>query len=215
MSVMNNKSIDWQVIKTSVVILIITIIILISASTAGNYYCEEQKKIYTREKNNLQAVRSSYLDIIEKNNIYAEYAKKFNQLKHKGVIGIENRLTWIEALQKTNEKLKLPLLNYTVSPQSKYDESIIGMDFFNVYVSKSIMTLQLGLLHEGDLFTLLNSLKNRARGFYLIDECQLLPAEKLPNKQNIDISKAIIQSNCSIHWVQVSLDLPVPAGEFQ
>lgn len=198
------KNFDWPLIKKSTTIFTIVTLIILGLS-GGSYYINAiASKNYNNAKNNLDSIKSNYTDLINKNNIFVEYAKKYKQLKNKGVIGQENRLTWIEALQETNNSLKLPSLQYTISPQVDYPLELIGPDFYDVSVKKTKMDISMGLLHEEDMLNILSGLQSKARGHFLIDQCTITPSD-IPTFDNIDISKPILNADCNLHWLQVTL----------
>lgn len=199
---------DWQIIKRSVSILIIVITVIGAICGFSYYLHEDSARNYRNARNNLDSIKSNYEDLIKRNNIYVEYAKKYQQLKAKGVIGQENRLTWIEALQETNRSLKLPSLQYTISPQQDYQLELIGSDFYDVQVKKTDMSINMGLLHEEDMLNILAGLQNKARGHYLIDDCTITPSNIPKTISEIEISKPLLTADCNIHWLQVTLMTP-------
>ncbi len=203
---MNN--LDWKLIKRSVIALISCIVIIGSITGVSYFINDESLRSYQNAKNGLDSIKSNYEDLINKNNIYVEYAKKFQQLRRKGIIGQENRLTWIEALQQTNQTLKLPSLQYTISPQQDYPLELIGNDFYDVQVKKTGMSINMGLLHEEDMLNILTGLQNKARGHFLIDDCTITPSQ-IPNSiEEFEISKPVLNADCNIHWLQVTMLTP-------
>ncbi|THB70971.1 MAG: hypothetical protein D6B28_07945 [Gammaproteobacteria bacterium] len=199
---------DCSIIKRSINILIVVLAVACLITGVSYYINEESSLKFRNEKNNLDSIKSNYEDLINRNNIFVEYAKKYQLLKIKGVIGQENRLTWIEALQETNKTLKLPSLQYTISPQQDYPLELIGNDFFDVQVKKTAMSINMGLLHEKDMINILASLQNKARGHYLIDECSITPSQIPKTIDDIEITKPILTADCDIHWLQVTLLTP-------
>lgn len=199
---------DWIIVKRSAYTLIIIAIISLVAGGITYYFHEEYKREYQNAKNYLDSIKTNYEDLINRNNIYVEYAKKFQQLQTKGVIGQENRLTWIEALQKTNQTVKLPSLQYTISPQQEYPLELVGSEFYSVQVKKTDMSINMGLLHEEDMLNILTGLQNKARGHFLIDECSITPSNIPSNIADIDISKPLMNADCNIHWLQVRMMTP-------
>ncbi len=199
---------DGQIIKRSIFVLLISIVI-IGITTGISYYINDNaSRNYQNAKNNLDSIKSNYEDLINRNNIFVEYAKLYQQLKIKGVIGQENRLTWIEALQEANKTLKLPSLQYTISPQEEYPIDLVGNDFYDVQVKKTNMSINMGLLHEEDMFNILTSLQKNARGHFLIDDCTITPNYIPKNISDIDISRPLLNADCNIHWLQVTLLTP-------
>lgn len=205
------KNFDWLLVKKSVSIFALITVMMFIITGVSYYINSITSYKYTNANNKLDSIKSNYADLINKNNIFVEYAKKYKQLKHKGIIGQENRLTWIEALQETNNSLKLPSLQYTISPQIDYPLELIGPDFYDVSIKKTNMGINMGLLHEEDMLNILTGLQNKARGHFLIDQCTITPSD-IPTFDNIDVSKPILNADCNIHWLQVTLLTPDNIG---
>ncbi len=209
---MNNF--DWQLVKKSVSIFALITVMMFIVTGVSYYINSITSYEYTNANNKLDSIKSNYADLIHKNNIFVEYAKKYKQLKSKGIIGQENRLTWIEALQETNNSLKLPSLQYTISPQIDYPIKLIGPDFYDVSIKKTSMAINMGLLHEEDMLNILTGLQNKARGHFLIDQCTITP-NKIPTLDNIDVNIPNLNADCNIHWLQVMLLTPGNIGAEQ
>ncbi len=205
------KNFDWQLVKKSVTIFALTTIAMLAITGVSYYINSAASTEYKNANNKLDSIKSNYTDLINKNNIFVEYAKKYKQLKHKGIIGQENRLTWIEALQETNNSLKLPSLQYTISPQVDYPLELIGPDFYDVSIKKTSMDISMGILHEEDMLNILTGLQNKARGHFLIDKCTITPNE-IPTSDDINVNIPILKADCNIHWLQVTLLTPDNMG---
>ncbi|THB67672.1 MAG: hypothetical protein D6B27_04130 [Gammaproteobacteria bacterium] len=199
---------DIPMLKLSITVFCVVVLICATAIAGSYYFMYLGKTEFGKARNNLQSKRSAYEELIQKNNLFVEYAKKFNQLKSKGMVGNENRLSWIEALQHANSSLKLPQINYNISPQKLIPPEMIDPAIIEVSVTRTAMELQLEMLHEGDLFHLLEVLKQKSGGYFILDECTMNQTRRF-KEEEIDITKANIRSNCKLSWIQVSLQPPI------
>lgn len=203
------KKYYWSVIKQPVYITLV-ITLVCSALCAGSYYLVSETRLeYNRAMGMLQGSRDQYVELVERTKIYAEYARQFTKLRNHGIIGKENRLSWLEALQSANDKLMLPLMQYKIAPQEPYPEEVLGYDYPDVYVTRTAMDLDMTLFHEGDLFTIFDNIKRQAQGMSLLDHCSIEPTQKI-DMQEMDISRGILQARCRIYWIQVALSRPEP-----
>lgn len=133
---------------------------------------------------------------LEKQEI-AVYQPRFLALQPTGLIGPENRLAWIEAVKQSQASRGLPSVSYEIEPQQ-----VLAMDtpfaLGDYQLHGSRMKLQLGLLHEGDLFAFLGDL--RRAGSFSIQDCRIkrisVPAE-LPLAPRL-------QAECSLVWLSLS-----------
>jgi hypothetical protein len=131
---------------------------------------------------------------VENNQIIEEFESNFLKLVNQGVVGEENRLSWFETIQKTAKKRGMPSVKYAISTQQMLEEKNIKREYRGINVFKSVMTLDIKMAHEGDLFALLNDLK-RADGLYTIDKCSI---EKI-SKKLVD-SENNMKAYCELGW---------------
>lgn len=198
---MRRKDIDWGIIRGALVILVLSIIIS-SALVAGSYYFKQRmNREYIRNDAMFKSISRRYLAIDEQAKRIEKYLPKFMELYHRGVIGEEQRLDWVEVLQKAEKRLKLPGLSYTIDSQKAYTPSYpITMGSYKLYESE--MTLNIEMLHEGDFFRLLNVLNKDAKGEYSLSSCDFDASAKgiveKPDAKNI-------RASCELEWYTIKL----------
>jgi len=199
--VAEKKEIDWNILKRSLVLFCFCLIVA-SALIAGSYYFNSKlNKEYLRNKNVFQSISQRYLGVDQEEKLLRAYYPKFVKLYNQGIIGREKRLNWIEALRQAGEKTQLPSLNYSISSQEEYiPEYTINYSGYTLY--RSSMELNLGLLHEGDLFKLIETINRTADGMYTISECTFNM-----NGKEIQFKKdtANISAYCLLHWITIDL----------
>jgi hypothetical protein len=200
---MKNKSeIDWAILKGPVIVFCICLV-LASSLIAGSYYFNSNlNKEYKRNKNIFQSISRRYLDVDQEEKLLHDYYPAFVKLYNKGVIGREKRLNWIEALRQAGEKIKLPSINYSINSQEEHiPEYDLNYSGYKLY--RSSMELNLGLLHEGDLFKLLNYINETADGVYTISEC----AFKMNGKEiKFEKDATNLSANCLLFWITIDRD---------
>ena len=64
------------------------------------------------------------------------------------------------------------------------------------------MQLSLGLLHEGDLQSLLSALDRDAEGLYSISRCE---ANRINEQSEFDPTQPMISATCQLTWFTVDL----------
>lgn len=129
------------------------------------------------------------------------YQPRFLQLQAAGMIGAENRLAWIETIDRSQQLRKLLSVTYEIEPQQWVNLSApMAMGDYQLRASR--MMLRAGLLHEMDLFNLLDDLSHA--GLYTVQDCRIrrteVPAEAALSPRMV--------SDCTLIWVTLG---PPPA----
>ncbi|MCZ6526602.1 MAG: hypothetical protein O6928_08660 [Gammaproteobacteria bacterium] len=198
---MNNKHIDWSVMRTSSSILIISLLLGGLLIGSSFYFKEQMKKEYVRNNAGFQSISQRYLAVDEEEKLIKKYYPSFIKLYNQGVIGKEHRLNWIEVLRSAGEAIMLPSLSYEIKSQNIYTPAFsVNLGRYQIFSSE--MSLDMQLLHEGDLFSLLKSLDENAKGHYSISRCSM---DKRLSGIIDDISAANIGVKCDVIWFTIKL----------
>lgn len=131
---------------------------------------------------------------VENNQIIDEFESNFLKLVKQGVVGAEDRLSWFETIQKTAKKRGMPSVVYGISAQEVMEEDNLKSHYSGIEVFKSVMTLDIKMAHEGDLFALLNDL-GKADGLFAVDSCNI---EKISRKV-VDTDNNM-KAYCELGW---------------
>lgn len=126
---------------------------------------EAAQKQLTNARTQLLAAQSDQTNM-------SAYALEYNALLAQKVIGTEQRLDWMEGLERLRQQGKVLDFKYTISPQQGYTPSP-AIDAGNFQLSRSSMTLQIDLLHETQLLHFLTNLNNQINGWFMLDGCSI------------------------------------------
>ena len=171
-------------------VLVISITVLsVSYVYMDGIYMDQQTA-----KRSMRVWQAKINSSVENNQIIDEFESNFLKLVNQGVVGAEDRLSWFETIQNTAKRRGMPLVKYSISTQTALDEANISADFRGIDVFKSVMTLDIMMAHEGDLFALLNDLE-KADGLFAVDRCDI---EKM-SKKIVD-SENIMKAYCELGW---------------
>ena len=198
---MKKEDIDWSVIKGSMIMLIVCIVMCSALIAISYYYNGQSERKYKDNKNIFQSISRRYLDIDQEEKLLLEYYPKFIKLYNQGYIGSEKRLNWLEALRHSGETVDVPSLSYSIESQEEFIPAYnINYSGYKLYTSR--MELVLGLLHEGDLFNLLNELDRVAEGNYTVNKCNFRM-----NSREIQYKKdhTNINVTCMLQWITLNL----------
>ena len=169
---MKPDNIDWQYLRGAVT-LFISAATLSAALLSGSAYFESRmEQDYLGNSDQLRALSRRYLAVDEEVDVIKEYLPRFMDLHKTGLLGEEQRLNWIEVLQDAGDGLGLPSLSYEIRAQKpRHPQLPAPPGRYEIFASEMILKMQ--LLHEGDLFALLDLLNERARGLYTVSGCEL------------------------------------------
>ena len=190
-----------QDIKKSLVSFVIILSSMITMVTASDVYKSNASEKNTRALAEMRSW-SNKIDEANKNNqILVQHEDTFKKLKGNFVIGDENRLSWVEVVQKVADSRKIASVKYDIASQVLLDKNTLGDKYRGIDVFKSVMSLEMKFIHEGDLFVMLNALRSEAKGLVSVDKCDV----ELINK---DVNDGIIGQNntdnmrayCELSW---------------
>lgn len=187
------KSISPTLIRALAVFVVMLVlsnaVVFISFVYMDDIYQEQQSA-----KRGMRLWQSKINSSVENNQIIEAFESNFLKLVNQGVVGSEDRLSWFETIQNTAKERGMPSVKYSISSQQALAETNIKAEYRGIDVFKSMMTLDIKMAHEGDLFALLNDLE-KADGLYAVDSCNI---EKT-NRQAVD-SENIMRAYCELGW---------------
>ena len=102
----------------------------------------------------------------------ADYQQEYDALVGQKIIGKEQRLDWIEGLEKLRAQKLVPGFKYTISPQKSYTPNP-PQSGGNFALNISPMTLQIELLHEEQLLRFFKAMNTQLQGWFILDHCSL------------------------------------------
>jgi len=146
-------------------------------------------------KLNKESKRFSRLDNLSL--VAAEYKKQFNRYMPVEQYETENRLYWLDELEKIRVEQKIPQLRYAISVRRpyQYNDGVIGDRGLQVFVSDIKLTLS--LMHEADLMRVLESIKKIKKSIHVISSCQL---RRLTTGTAIRTSIPNVEASCNVKW---------------
>ncbi len=170
-------------------LILSTIIVSVSYVYMDGIYQDQQSA-----KRAMRKWQAKINSSVEKNQIIGEFESNFIKLVNQGVVGAEDRLSWFETIQDTAKKRGMPSIKYSISAQNVLQENNLKNQYRGIDVFKSVMTLDIKMAHEGDLFALLNDLE-KADGLFAVDRCDI---EKI-SKEVVDVTNNM-KAYCELGW---------------
>ena len=176
-------------------VFIVTLVLSIIVVSISSIYMDEVYQDQQAEKRAMRLWQGKINSSVENNQIIDEFESNFLKLVSQGVVGAEDRLSWFETIQETAKKRGMPSVKYSISAQKLLQENNLKNQYRGIDVFKSVMTLDIKMAHEGDLFALLNDL-GKADGLFAVDSCDI---EKI-SKEVIDTDNNNMKAYCELGW---------------
>jgi len=190
-----------QEIKKALVLFVIILLTMISMVTVSEIFKSNANDENARTLGEMRSWSSKIEEANRNNQILVQHEDTFKKLKNNYVIGDENRLSWVEVVQKVADSRKIASMKYNIASQVLLDKNTLDKKYRDIDVFKSVMSLEMKFVHEGDLFVMLNALREEAKGLVAVDKCDV----ELINK---DVNDGIIGANitdnmsayCELSW---------------
>ncbi|GAB2838692.1 hypothetical protein GCM10027277_01980 [Pseudoduganella ginsengisoli] len=141
--------------------------------------------------------RRQFAQVDQEKRDIALFQPIYQQLLARHLVGAENRLDWVGALRQMQDQYGLGPIAYDIAPRQPVVMSpAMDLGRFSLYATR--MRIQIDLLHEGDLFTLLAGL--RAQGHSTVQECTLKRPASAPNAP----LAPTVTATCTLNWVTLA-----------
>lgn len=198
---MKNR-IDWFFLRRSLAYLLASLTVSMVLVFSGWQYEGTQFEEYQKGVDNLRTTHRLYKNMVNDIDLLEQYTVKYTDYKATGLIGGERRLSWIESLKSTNAVLKLPKLSYKLLPQESFSRPGLKAER-NILVHSSPMELSMSILHEEDIFALLDGLALSISNLFTVDSCSI----SLPGAvgKKFDTQKANLNANCVLRWISIDV----------
>ncbi|MDD5181301.1 MAG: hypothetical protein PHT15_08590 [Gallionellaceae bacterium] len=193
---------DFRHIKWSLLVFMLALgagYLMIAASK--NFIVQAQRE-QVDAKRRLDEARSRFATADEDHANRQTYALGYDSLLKRNVIGDDQRLDWIEGLDKIYKRdhvLGLMDFTYVIAPQHPYTLAP-PLDSGSFEPNRSGMTLQFDLLHEEQLITFFDTLRTDINGLFILDHCALERSASLPDADDNGVGQQI-KAQCTGGWL--------------
>lgn len=177
---MNFASSDFALIRWNVLVLCAAALISAAFLYASGEYAAQTLKDRRDAQAQLNKARSQLTATQEDRENMAAYAGEYVILNEYRILGDGQRLDWMEGLERLRRQQLVASFRYNISPQKPHEATPpINSGNFDVFYSE--MSLELDLLHEGQLLKFLIALHDQVKGHYQLEACtlqRLAPAQE-------------------------------------
>lgn len=195
---MNLSRQDWNKLRYPVIFLGSALIF----ATLFVGYAEKRKsetqQAMEQQEMQLSQARQRYQSSGQEKETIIKYLPMYRQLIEDGFIGEERRIEWVDGLRTIHQQNKLFGINYTIATQEEYKPAFaLNVGPFSLH--RSVMKLELSMLHEVDLLTLINALDAQQTTPFIVRDCEItrlnvaVPNNLTPN----------LRANCELDWLTI------------
>ena len=163
-------------------------------------YAESARNDRRNAQNMLNDARSHLATALQDQKSMAIYANEYGMLIEQKIIGDDQRLDWMEGLEKIRRKNLVADFRYSIAPQKTYaPQPPVDSGNFDIHYSE--MKLQFDLLHEAQLLNFFAALRTDIRGWYRLEGCALQRFNAAGENNDAPAATAHLKAECSGGWI--------------
>lgn len=188
---------DFPLMRLSILRVCAAALISAVILYSSGEYAESAQKEKLNEQNMLNSARHRLTAALQDEENMAIYPAEYGALIEQKIIGDDQRLDWIEGLEKIRQKNLVADFRYSIAPQKTYAPQP-PIDSGNFDIGYSEMKLQFDLLHEAQLLDFFDALYTGIKGRYQLEGCTM-------QRTSADLEEgqtsARLKAECSGGWI--------------
>jgi hypothetical protein len=166
------------------------------ALVIASLYVEHRKaQTHQQAQSRLRAARLQVENLRRDEENFTAYRNTYQMLAEKGLFGQEERLAWIDYMNRLAARGEVQSVSYEIGTQKALPLNM--PETKNVEALASRIQLKMGFVHEGDMVRALDSLRRSDAGFYRIDSCAVRRAEG-SGAQKVEVN---LSTDCLLQWI--------------
>lgn len=199
------------IMRLTLILLALSIVTGLGLHFGGSLFERRQQERHAQAHQRLDAARQNRARTAAEQENIRRYLAPYQTLLAAKQIGEERRLDWIDALSRIREQRKFFPMEWDIASRRPY--TFTGLPAANALkISASRMNIKFPLLHEGDLFTLLNDLRTRKAGLFVLDHCEIA---RNPQEKGKPLQLAPnLAAECTLDWLTVDSPAVVAAANY-
>jgi len=191
--------------KSALVILKWPLLLLLLGLTVGGLfvggsyaYLQYQKRVETGSRRNFQEAQARLSNASKEAEDLRASFDTYQSILGRGVFRPENRLDWIETLNRLKGKHHLATMEYELPPQ-RIALLPGNVTYPSIDLLGSRVKLKLATLHEGDAIAFVSDIAQLPDGFRLFERCtmKLLPVQQGPGLM------PRVETECTLEWLTI------------
>lgn len=188
---------DFPLMRRSILAVCASAFVSAVILYSSGEYAESARKERLNAQNMLNDARHRLTTALQDQENMAIYHAEYGTLIEQKIIGDDQRLDWIEGLEKIRRKNLVADFRYSIAPQKTYAFQP-PIDSGNFDIGYSEMKLQFDLLHEAQLLDFFSALRAGIKGRYQLEGCTM-------QRTSADLEEgqtsARLRAECSGGWI--------------
>ena len=196
---------DWRKLRNPLIGLGMALVLIALLLSYSGQLKQQAYILLQSQQNQLNQAHQHYQTSgMEKDTIF-KYLPLYQQLITRGFIGEERRIEWVDDLRTIHQQNKLFGINYSIGAQEQYKPDFtLNTGPFTLH--RSTMKIELSMLHEGDLLTMIDALLARDATPFMLRECVIT---RLTDFAKNKLAPNLL-ADCELDWITICE--PQPAG---
>jgi len=191
---------DWHYLMPALIAMLIAAIATMLMVYFSYSHHTEMQNEYDLEQARYQVMLARFEEANDDRRFLELYSGRFKALETAGVFVAEQRVDWVDSLHSVISAMKLSNVKYEVAPQ-RMNSEFIAAGVENIRINESPLKIEMNLLHEQDMLTLLDRLERKLMGQFLIESCEMKRAEL---KFHYSQGRHNLGVNCDLKWLTLS-----------
>jgi len=188
---------DFPILRWSIVAIFASTIASATIIFISNTYATKTQQDLNKARQMRNNSRNSLNTAHQDRDNMSIYADEYASLINRKIIGDDQRLDWIEGMEKLRQENIVTNFRYNISPQKKYLPNP-PVESGNFDINYSEMKLQFDLLHEEQLVDFFNALPKNIQGWYQLEGCTL---NRSTNGNPNDLPGTQLKAQCTGGWI--------------
>lgn len=198
---MKRELIDWPVLRGALLIFLIVISVSATIAVSAYFYRAAMQQEFTGAQARFNSISSQYLQVDEQETLIRKYYPQVLNLYKQGLIGPEQRLGWLESLQRISDNLEIPGLRYQIDSQQP-DKQDWPFSTGPFEIHSSNMVLDLEMMHEVDLLRLIDRLAAVGDGYFSLSDCEI---SRRSTSVSVSTDSPNVTASCNLQWYSIKL----------
>lgn len=203
------KAEDLKALRIPLLVLAVTALVVGGTVYYTTQLLQQAQVALARQTGQLREAQTRMQRSGDEKVIIVKYVDRYRQLQDAGFIGDEQRINWLDALRKANERTDLFGVNYEIGIQQDYPYGA-DLDRGRMTLRQSVMRVEFRLLHELDLLRFFDALRKQGIGIFHVDRCTMRRTDLTSTAVRYQPN---ITANCQLAWITATPEAQAaPAG---
>lgn len=190
---------DWRKLRNPLIGLGMALVLMALLLGYSGQRKQQAYILLQTQQNQLNQAHQHYQTSGMEKETIVKYLPRYQQLIDHGFIGEERRIEWVDDLRTIHQQNKLFGINYSIGAQEQY-KPVFTLNTGPFTLHRSIMKIELSMLHEGDLLTMIDALLARDATPFMPRDCVIT---RVVNSSKNKLAPNLMAS-CELNWITIS-----------